>query len=416
MKYIFSVLLIISPFLLLLTRVSAQDKYQVYVINNSNFSVICEGMPEKGGGVFSKYTPVLKPHKEFLFGIEPNKSLLPKGVEGVIKFRLPDLKYTGYGAVYFNNPVVGKAEFKITNTEWPFTVKEIDAEKNIKVVHYTYNTSAIEIIVDTTNYGPANTSGIKVTGKNNPIANMDEPIPPVINFEWQVTQRSIKDEEDDDNDGKAYNMVTYYFMTDGSYTAIKPEDKSFSLMIYTPKGHTWIFDDKKKTITVMNMIKTVGEGGMMGKVIAEDINKGPLKKDKDDEQYTVIKTGKTKMILSYQADEYQMKPKVIATKNAEPAVSFWYAKVPFDPVKIYTMGAGRPADLSKIENNPKMKNNIFSIPVLNKNYLWMETESGGRKGQETIEIKKVNNTIYTSGYKVKVMNSLKDMLKGDDGN
>ena len=65
-------------------------------------------------------------------------------------------------------------------------------------------------------------------------------------------------------------------------------------------------------------------------------------------------------------------------------------------------------------NNPKLKNNMFSIPVLNKDYLWVETETGGLKGMETIEIKKVNNTIYTAGYKIKVVNSLKDMLKADN--
>jgi len=167
----------------------------------------------------------------------------------------------------------------------------------------------------------------------------------------------------------------------------------------------------------MNMPKTVGEGGAMGKVLAEKIKKAPLAKDKHEDEFTITKTGKTKSFLGFTADEYEMKSnKVITSANAAKTgtMSLWYAKVPFDPVKIYTMGVGRPADLSKMQNDPKMKNNMFSIPVLNKNYLWVETESGGIKGMETIEIKKVNNTIYTAGYKIKVMNSLKDMINDPD--
>ena len=217
-------------------------------------------------------------------------------------------------------------------------------------------------------------------------------------------------DDDDEKNGKAYEMVTYFFTTNGDYVAIKPEDRSFSLMIYTKYGHTWTIDDKKKTIIVMNMPKTVAEGGMMGKEVAEGISKKPLAKDPENANETldVIKTGKTKNILGYTSDEYVMKTK---QKNG-PTVSFWYAKVPFDPVKIYTMGAGRPGDLSKIQNNPKLKNSIMAIPILNMNYLWVETEAGGRKGQETIEIKHVNNTIFTSGYKVKVTHRSKRSTSG----
>ena len=273
-----------------------------------------------------------------------------------------------------------------------------------------------QISAGTVNHGTSRDSGIKGSMGNNPKQNYDEPIPAIINFDWQVTQRMHKDDEDDNN-GKAYQIVTYFFTSNGDYAAVKPDDASFDLMIYSKHGQTWLIDDKKKTITVMNMPKTVGEGGALGKAVAENIKNGPIQKDTvSNDEFAVIKTGKTKNILGYTADEYQMRPKVIATKNAIPAVSFWYAKVPFDPVKIYTMGAGRPADLSKINNNPKLKNSVFAIPVLNTNYLSAETEAGGMKAVETTEIKKVNNTIYTAGYKIKRKNSLKDMLKEDDDN
>ena len=241
----------------------------------------------------------------------------------------------------------------------------------------------------------------------------DDSIPAVINFDWEVIQRLPKDE----NNGKAYKQVTYFFTTNGDYAAVKPEDGSLSLMVYSKKGHTWMFDDKKKVITVMNMPKTVGESGALGKEIAEEIKKAPLKKDKDDETFTITKSGKTKTVFGFTAVEYLMiSSKVNSSNKKAEAVSSWYAIVPFDPVKIYTMGVGRPADLSKLQNDPSMKNNITAIPVLNKNYLWVEMVAGGKTGLETISIKKVSNTINTGGYKIKVIKSFKDMMKGDDDN
>jgi len=155
----------------------------------------------------------------------------------------------------------------------------------------------------------------------------------------------------------------------------------------------------------------------VGKAVAEGIAKQPIEKDSADDGETldVVKTGKTKNILGYTADEYVMKPKQMKKtkeKNAA-AISFWYIKVPFDPVRIYTMGVGRPADLSKIQNNPRYKNNILAIPILNMNYLWAETEVGGQKGQETLEIKHVNNTVLLAGYTIIVTHNLKEALKAE---
>jgi hypothetical protein len=243
-----------------------------------------------------------------------------------------------------------------------------------------------------------------------------EPIPASINFDWQVTQRMPKD-DDDDNNGQAYEMVTYYFTTNGDYTAIMSEGSTFSLMIYSKTGQTWTIYKNKNALIVMDMPKTVAEGGLVGKAVAEGIAKQPIEKDSTDDGETldVVKTGKTKNILGYTADEYLMKPKQMKKtkeKNAA-AISFWYIKVPFDPVRIYTMGVGRPADLSKIQNNPKYKNNIMAIPILNMNYLWAETEVGGKKGQETLEIKHVNNTVLLTGYAIIVTHNLKEALKAE---
>ena len=387
---------------------NAQRNFLISVNNKTFFNLLAEGYPEAGEGIFISYNSIVKINEWRQYFCKQTNVF--KGVEGHLKFKANNNEVPGMIDIYFDNPAIGDLTCTV-NAESPYKVEFVSGPKRGLSPNAT-----IVITVDTVNHGNIPPVSVHGDGGSNPITIMDEPIPTIINFDWEVIQRLHKTEEDV-KDGKAYKEVTYFFTANGDYAAVKPEEKSFSLMIYSKKGHTWIFDDKKKTITVMNMPKTVGEGGVMGKGIAEKIKRAPLAKDKPDDEFTIKKTGKTKSFLGFTADEYEMKSnKVIASANAAKTgtISLWYVKVPFDPVKIYTMGVGRPADVSKIQNDPKMKNNMFSIPVLNKNYLWVETEAGGKKGMETIEIKHVNNTINTAGYKIKVMNSLKDILKGDD--
>jgi len=380
--------------------------FTITVGNGTFFTLHAEGHPDEGEGIFYKHASYIQPDKSFTYEIK-NTNVF-KGVEGHLKLKASKDEVPGGVDIYFDNPAVGSMKYSAT-ADWPYVVRYVVPPRE------DGNSIWVEIKVDTTK-STTRPVPLKGQGSSSPKPNPDELIPPVINFDWEVTQRLPK-EDDDEKNGKGYKNVTYFFTSSGDYAAVKPEDKSFTLMIYSPKGHTWIFDDKKKTITVMSMHKTVGEGGAMGKEIAEKIKKEPIAKDKEP-GFSVSKTGKTKTILGlYKAEEFEIKnTEVIGTSKKAGTMSFWYVTVPFDPVKIYTMGAGRPADMSKIQNDPKMKRNPAAIPLLNKNYLWVETEGGGIKGLETIEIQKRYNTIYTAGYKIKVMNSLKDMLKGDDDN
>jgi hypothetical protein len=387
----------------------AQRNCDIWIMNSTFFNIKADGYPEKGEGIFINYQSIIEKGKEVHYSCHQDNTL--KGVEGHLKLRAYNGEVSGIIDIYFDNPAIGDLTFTV-NADWPFVVENIHGTPKRNQSPNAW----INIKVDTTrNTNPVNP--LTGSGHTSPKQNLEEPIPPVINFDWQVVQRIPKD-EDDDNDGKAYNEVTYFFTSSGDYAAIKPTDKSFNLMIYSKKGYTWMFDDKKKIITVMGMPKIVGEGAVLGKEVATKINKAPLNKGKD-EMFTITKTGKTKPFLSYTADEYLMKNnKVIASSNTSHTgtASFWYVKVPFDPIKIYTMGAGRPADLNKLQNDPRMKNNITAIPVLNKNYLWVETDMGGKKGLETLSIERKNNTVYTAGYKVKQIKNLKDAIQGGDDN
>jgi hypothetical protein len=226
-------------------------------------------------------------------------------------------------------------------------------------------------------------------------------LPSTITFDWEVVQKA--------NGEEGLATHTYYFTTNGDYAGIRPdknEDEDMSLMIYMKDGASLQFNDKTKTITIMKMTRVVGEGGVIGKQVAEGINKKPLPPPSKKNEMTLTKSGKTKMICGNMADEYLM-------KNEGGTSSVWYAHVSFDPVKIYTMGAGRPADLTKIKNDPKMKNNLFAIPVLNKNYLMAEMDVSGQKGMETQSITKKTIVISTAGYKIKDFSNkgLKEIIR-----
>lgn len=417
------IILLFTKYLPISAQDQNKDDYEILVYNSSKFTIKCEPLCEEKEGDFAASTSILDAGKSFLFRVQKSAGgILPRGVEGSITFRLLNKNYSGAVQVHFNHPAVGSPSFEIGTSDWPIMVVPMtDPEVALHGPgRFVAPVSYVKIIVDTSRSKininpPILTGNSSSTGSNgnSPSQNVLEPIPPIINFDWKVTQRMRKD-DDDEKDGKAYRMVTYLFTSNGDYAATRADDASFSLMIYSKKGQTWIMDDEKKTITVMNMPRTVIEGAAMGKEIAEDIKKAPLEKDRDDDSFTITKTGKTKQFLGYTAEEFELKNNgVKTTKNTSKTAtaSFWYAKVPFDPVKVYTMGVGRPADMSKLQNDPRMKNNITAIPVLNKNFLWVETEAGGLKGMEVTEIKNVNTTINTAGYQVKVMNSLKDMLK-----
>jgi len=234
----------------------------------------------------------------------------------------------------------------------------------------------------------------------------NQAIPASISFDWQVDQRVL----DDDGD-KTKNML-YFFSTDGKVAAMQEVGEGANIrMVYLADGRTLMIDDKRKTIMVMPLRKVMGEMGMAGKEAVEKISGKPLQKDKDEdgESLDAQKTGKTKKILTYTAEEYQL-----TQGKGKGGLSFWYAKVPFDPVKAYTMGVGRPADLSKITNNPKLKNSVLAVPVLNTNYLWVETAMNDKKSMETLRIDKKTTTITTGGYKIQYVGGMKDMLKRDD--
>ena len=224
------------------------------------------------------------------------------------------------------------------------------------------------------------------------------PLPATIGFERMVIQQT------NGEDGVATN--TYYFTLNGDYAIAKhkePGDDEMKMVLYTKEGQMCMINEKEKTILIMNMPRIVGEGAAMGKEVAEKIKKQPLQKDAP-LKMTVTKTGKTKTICGHTSYEYEI-------KNEGGTSNWWYAQVDFNPVKIYTMGAGSSTISGK--KAEELKNNPAAIPVLNKNYLWAEADVAGKKGLETKSISASTFSFSTAGYTIKDMSKkgLKDVIK-----
>ncbi len=218
-------------------------------------------------------------------------------------------------------------------------------------------------------------------------------LPATIQFERKVVQQN--------NGEKGKATTTYYFTVNGDYAMAKREsggEDEKATILYSKEGTMCMIDEKEKTIMVMNMPKMIGEGAQMGKELAEKIKKQSPKKQ-DDFKMTVTKTGNTKTICGYPAYEYKI-------KNENGQYSCWYIKADFNPIKIYTAGAGNSATAAAMQNKEEsLKNNPMAIPVLNQNYLWAEMEAGGKKGLETISITATTFSFSTDGY------SVRDILK-----
>ncbi|RAJ88074.1 hypothetical protein CLV59_101839 [Chitinophaga dinghuensis] len=198
-------------------------------------------------------------------------------------------------------------------------------------------------------------------------------LPAQIQFNYEVVQQmNIKN-------GEQSGTNTYYFTTNGDFTAIKSStgDNGMSMLIYTKDGSGWLVDDARKTITGVSMNKVMTGMAMKG-------NKNPKTKP----ARTLTPTGKTKKICGREAVEYQL-------QSEKGTTNFWYVPVEFPTARLYTAGIGG-AGLSKLGATA----NPLGTAV-DKNYLVAEVENGGQKAIETKSITKTAFSFSTAGYTIK---------------
>ena len=217
-------------------------------------------------------------------------------------------------------------------------------------------------------------------------------VPASIKFEKNIVQKI--------NSGKKERQMNYFFTGNGDYAAIKPEEKgSTSLIIYTKGGNMLIVNEKDKTIMVMNMGKFIGDAARIGKEMAEKRKDHPANKDSMSVKSSFSKTGKTKTICGYPAEEYEI-------KSEKGVMSVWYLKADFDTQLIYTMGMGNMGGQPALKNTEAVDKDFSGIPAFAKNYFMAEMERNGKKSVETISITKTDYSFSSAGYTIVDMGKL----------
>jgi len=258
-------------------------------------------------------------------------------------------------------------------------------------------------------------------------------VPSVYNFDYKVVYEINKEENN------TTETANYYFTKNGDYMSMEtPEsqqDEDINFMIRAKDGLMLTFgeeplpnkpDKNRKVLTVIDMRSmTKGSEESMA-AISKTLSKNgkpETEKKKSDELDNFIKTGKTKQVFGYIAEEYSKQfTKDENGKERSGTMSVWYAKVDFDPEMMFSLGMG---NLSGGHSQSKMEqahpNNMLGLGLTQKNYLLTEmdfVEKGGKSGtaMKVVSIEKTNFSKSTEGYYIKNYSgmSMKEMMQKEN--
>jgi hypothetical protein len=189
-----------------------------------------------------------------------------------------------------------------------------------------------------------------------------------------------------------------YFTASGDYMAMKPDSKESSLIIYTKDGDMMIVNEKEKSIMVMNLKKFVTNVANA----AKDMKDKKSSADSTGAKTNFRKTGKTKTISGYTAEEYEI-------KRENDLINVWYLKADFSANLLGFFGFGKMENMPNAKRGPATSQ-FENIPSLGSNYLMAEMEKNGKTILETESVEKTNFTFSSAGYTVRDMTNL---MKGN---
>jgi len=235
---------------------------------------------------------------------------------------------------------------------------------------------------------------------------------------------------------KAPETMSYYFTKNGDYMSIEtPEmekEKDVSFMISTKEGLMITFGEEsvpknpnqsRKVLKIMDMHSMMKGSGEAIAALAKNMPKKEnteAEKKKPNDLDNFVKTGKTRQVFGYTAEEYSTEIKKEENgKMHEGTMSVWYAKVDFDPEMMFSLGMGnlgRGGAQSRM--NQTHPNNMLGLGLTQKNYLMIEmdfAEKGGpyKTGMKVVSIEKTGFNKSTEGYFIKNYAglSMKEMME-----
>ena len=262
-----------------------------------------------------------------------------------------------------------------------------------------------------------------------PAKTSDYKVPAAYRFDYKVVYQINRDEKE------TPETMSYYFTKDGDYMSMETPDseknRDMNFMISTKDGLMITFgeervpkspDKNRKVLKVMDMhsmMKGSAESiAALAKTLPKKEKPDEVKK-KPNQLDNFVKTGRTKQVFGYIAEEYSKEiTKEEDGKVHSGTMSAWYAKVDFNPEMMFTMGMGGLAGgASQSKMNQSHPNNMLGLGITQKNYLLVEmnfAEKGGKSGtaMKVVSIEKTNFSKSTEGYYIKNYSgmSMKDMM------
>ncbi len=239
-------------------------------------------------------------------------------------------------------------------------------------------------------------------------------VPESFQFNYKVVYQV------NDENKNTTKTMTYYFTKSGDFMGMMPpseEKKDMEFMISTKDGKMITFSEEhdhsknQKVMTVMDMrhmMKGMGSGlTELAKTLPK--KEKPVDAKKENALDNFKKTGRTRQVFGYTADEYT---KAMSKEDKDGKVhtgtmTVWYAKVDFDPQMMFSMGMGSISGPKGQANmHQAHQNNMIGMGLTEKNYLLVEidaAENGGKSGSgmKVISIEKTSFSQPTSGYLVR---------------
>jgi hypothetical protein len=227
-------------------------------------------------------------------------------------------------------------------------------------------------------------------------------VPDSYTFDYEVIQQSKEDQK---------KKIDYYYTQNADYMGFQPDDDKKTFLIFTKDGVSVIIDNNKKTIMVLRMGNLIGDfakaAGDMKKSNA--MPKGDSSSGGNNKMLPV-KTGNTKQISGYTAEEYKY------TNSKGQTGSVWCAKVDFNASMFYMMGGMGMGSASPGRQPMGKSAQMQGLPVFNDPHLLLaEATSADHPGEglTTQSITKKTTTITTKGYTINNMSNmgLKEMIE-----
>ena len=243
-------------------------------------------------------------------------------------------------------------------------------------------------------------------------------VPAAYNFDYKVVYEVDREEK------KTPETMSYYFTKNGDYMSMESQEmekeKDMNFMVSTKDGLMITFGEEpvpknpnqhRKVLKVMDMHSMMKGSGEAMAALAKSMPKKEnpeAEKKKPNELDNFVKTGRTKQVFGYTAEEYSKEIKKEENgKMHEGTMSVWYAKVDFDPAMMFSLGMGGLAGGgAQSKMNQTHPNNMLGLGLTQKNYLMVEmdfSEKGGKSGtgMKVVSIEKTNFNKSTEGYFIK---------------